>query len=345
MTNAAETLIAAKNVRSLVWSGDSLIDHAAGGTRYELDGSVSRARVHWAYPFDSAIATPDSRFVVIYQRLGTKALLLKDGAIVRELNRSFYCAHVYEYPVCLVPKGDRTLLIHCPDDYNCLQIEDAETGECLTRRQSKASDFFHSRLRANPSGTRLLSAGWVWHPLDAVVFFDIDLALREPQHLDSIDWHTATSRNTALVEESSACWQDDNFAILAGGKDAEDDEEAVEARASEPRLRTNGVIVYDTSNKTVHSACVLEQPAGTVMPIGSTHIIAFYHHPRLVRLSDGHVEKEWPEIASGDQLSSILPPGSVPVPMALDVPNRRFAVAASDGVRVVNVPRINIENG
>ncbi|HEX3110888.1 MAG TPA: hypothetical protein VHU41_17445 [Thermoanaerobaculia bacterium] len=308
----------------------------AGGARYGLDGSRSPAAVRWAYSFDSAIATPDSRFVVIYQRLGTKALLLKGRSVVRELNRSFYHADVYEYPICLVPRGDRTLLIHCPDDYNRLEVEDAETGERLTQRQSKASDFFHSRLRANPSGTRLLSAGWVWHPLDAVVFFDIDLALREPQHLDRIDWHTAPSRHVGLVEENSACWQDENFAIVTGGEDQEDEEAAAE-HALELRLRPNGVIVYDTSNKTVRSACVLEQPAGTVMPIGDTHIIAFYRHPRLVRLNDGHVEKEWPDIASGEQLSSILlPTGSLP-PLALDVPNARFAVAASDGIRVVRV--------
>lgn len=96
--------------------------------------------------------------------LGTKGLLLRNGQIVRELNRSFYHANIYEYPVCLVRHGARTLLIHCPEDYNRLEIEDAETGGKLTLRSSDPADIFHSRLRPSANGGRLLSAGWAWAP-------------------------------------------------------------------------------------------------------------------------------------------------------------------------------------
>lgn len=52
-----ETLIAATNVRSLVWSGDTLIDWAAGGSTYQLD--IARARF--------AIVQPDGIHVVALQ--------------------------------------------------------------------------------------------------------------------------------------------------------------------------------------------------------------------------------------------------------------------------------------
>ena len=109
-----EIVLPAQRVRSLTWVNDTLIDFAAGGVRYELDGSRSEAPVYWAYPFDSAVAA--ANFAVLYTRLGTKAVLLKDGKILRELNRSFYHAHVYEYAVCLTEHDGRMLLVHCPED-------------------------------------------------------------------------------------------------------------------------------------------------------------------------------------------------------------------------------------
>lgn len=328
-----ETLIEAKNVRSLVWSGDSLVDWASGGVTYRLDGSSTQASVCYSYPFDAATTAPGSEYAVIYQTLGTKALLLKNGQIVRELNRSFYHADDYEYPVCLLRHGARTLLVHCPEEYNRLEIEDAETGEKLTLRTSEPADFFHSRLQASPGGARLLSAGWVWSPWDAVVFFDVAEALRRPEHLDELDGCMPTSRHVGLAEESSACWQTDTTVIITGGSEPEDPEEAAEATATE-RLRPCGIAVHNISSDATLSSCVLDTPPGTVLPVDRTHVVAFYDHPRLIRLADGAVEHTWATIASGVQVSSILC-RKVPPTLALDPHNARFAIVQADGIHVV----------
>jgi hypothetical protein len=120
---------------------------------------------------DAACATPDGRFAAVYERVGTKALLLRDGGILRELNRSYYQAKAYEYPICIWWNGDhRPLIAHCPEEYCRIDIEDAESGACL-----------------NTARTRLLSAGWVWHPLDSVMYFDIVEALHNSKHLDRAD--------------------------------------------------------------------------------------------------------------------------------------------------------------
>ena len=80
----------------------------------------------------------------------------------------------------------RLLLAHCPENYCQLELEDATTGQALTASgDRKPSDFFHSRLSANPSGTRFLSAGWVWHPWSAVVTFDVGAALNSTQQFAS----------------------------------------------------------------------------------------------------------------------------------------------------------------
>jgi hypothetical protein len=89
-------------IRSLCWRGDELVDWVGGGRAFAADGTERPATVIQGYRFDVATASPDGRFAVIYERLGTKGLLLHDGRIVREIDRSFYFADAYEYPVCPV---------------------------------------------------------------------------------------------------------------------------------------------------------------------------------------------------------------------------------------------------
>lgn len=335
MPDVFELRIPASRVLSLAWDGDTLIDLASGDTRYQLDGSQDSPSILWGYPFDAVATLDGSDLAVVYTRFGTKGLLLKGTEVVRELNRSFYHADAYEYPVCLVRHGERVLLIHCPAEYNRLEIEDATTGERLTHRGSKSADFFHSRLAANRSGTRLLSAGWVWHPWDAVVYFDIAEALRDPSHLDSIEWRLSTSRNVGLAEESFACWQTETRSIVAGGEEAEDPEEAAELMM-ELRLRPRGLVVYETVMRSILSSVVLDHPPGRVMPIGETHVVTFYDHPRLVRLSDGVVEHVWAALSTGKQTSSIYRGAQLP-PLALDPVNARFAVAQNGLIDVIQI--------
>jgi hypothetical protein len=72
---------------------------------------------------DAACATPDGRFAAVYERVGTKALLLRDGGILRELNRSYYQAKAYEYAICIWWNGDhRPLIAHCPEEYCRIDI-------------------------------------------------------------------------------------------------------------------------------------------------------------------------------------------------------------------------------
>jgi hypothetical protein len=102
MTLFRQSSFNATGIRSLCWRGDELVDWVGGGRAFAADGTERPARVIYGYRFDAATASPDGRFAVIYERLGTKGLLLHDGRIVRELDRSFYHAAAYEYPRCPV---------------------------------------------------------------------------------------------------------------------------------------------------------------------------------------------------------------------------------------------------
>lgn len=143
-----------------MWHDGALVDVAAGWRRYGLDGSAPVKRYSGYGPgFDAAVMAPAADVVALVVSTGTKALLLEPGGkVIRELNRSFYCAEDYRYPLALftLPDG-RTGLVHCPDRYNQLEIEVARTGERLTAdRDRDPDDFFHSRLAVSPDGRFLL---------------------------------------------------------------------------------------------------------------------------------------------------------------------------------------------
>jgi hypothetical protein len=326
----------ATGIRSLCWRGDQLVDWVGGGRTFAPDGTETRERVSYAYRFDAATASPDGRFAVIYERLGTKGLLLHNGRIIRELDRSFYHAAAYEYPVVLFNDPDgRALLAHCPGNYCRIEFEDAETGRPLTASADrKPSDFFHSRLAASPHGKRLLSAEWVWHPLSLVVCLDVAQALADPRHLD--DRHGfPSSFNPGLAEESSACWLDDDCIAVAAS--AAPEENSVESDTG-PRLRPCGLAVYDVIQRTCLRAFQLDEPPGTIMALGTRHVLSLYRHPKLIDLSTGKVVHVWSELQSGLQDGSIvwgLDGDAQPPPMAFDRARNRFAIVNRDTVTVI----------
>jgi hypothetical protein len=331
--------IPAKNVKSLAFTGDDLVDWAGGARVFDLDGKDHGSRINYTYRFDAATSSPDGRYTVLYERLGTKALLLDGGKLLRELNRSYYCAGAYEYPVHLfcLPDG-RTVIAHCPDEYNRIEFEEVATGRRLTESSHrKPEDFFHSRLSSNPSGTRLLSAGWVWHPWDAVVYFDIGTAIRDPTHLDSLTAHSPFAFNVSLAEESSACWLSDDQVAVGSSTEEEDAEEAA-AQDDAVRLLPSSVGVFDVPSGCYLRSFRMPEPVGTMMRIDPSHVVSFYKHPKVISLTTGEVVQEWPELRTGTQTSSICHhlKESIP-PLAFDPERRRFAVASADAIHVVTV--------
>jgi hypothetical protein len=180
------TTFDAASVNSLVWQHDSLVDWKAGGTTYELDGTQVSSRIYYGGTFDETVASRSGEYVALVTRRGTKALLLREGKPIRELDRSYYCADSYDYPIAFVTLSDgREAIIHCPKDYNRLEVEVAETGEILASASPREpSDFFHSRLKVSPSQRYLASCGWIWHPVDHPMIFDIRFAEKDSAHFD-----------------------------------------------------------------------------------------------------------------------------------------------------------------
>jgi hypothetical protein len=306
--------------RSLLWSGDDLVDRV-GGTQFRLNGTIESGKACFGCPFDRAVSSKDGRYSVVYHALGTKGLILRDNKLVREVNRSFYHATTYEYPIALfeLPDG-RPVIAHCPQEYNKIEIEEIESGRTLTMREGKAADFFHSRLQVSPDGDHLLSAGWVWQPMDYVQLFPLKEVLKSPKLLDEC---AGIELPEEMWEANVAAFSGNDALLLVGG-DGDESGKSFLAR-------------YNLKQGKLDMKSALQEPTGTIMPLGEEYLIGFYKHPKLFEIYSGKVIERWPELDSGTQISSIIRGIEKLPPLAFDSDRKRFAVGDKKGITVIQL--------
>ncbi len=155
-------------------------------------------------------------------------------------------------------------------------------------------------------------------------------------HLDKDDNVAPNSFNVSLAEHSSACWQTNDRVLVGASVVPESPEEVVETGAHELRLRPQGIAVYEVSSRSYVKSVVLDEVAGTMMPLGANHAICFFKHPRIVSLYSGTTIAKWNDLDTGTQIDSITDNIKLP-PLALDPENRRFAVAGKDEITVIQI--------
>lgn len=314
-----------------MWIRGELYDVAAGWRSIPLDGaSGSRRFIAYGNQFDAAVVSPRGDVVALMASTGTKCLLLaSDGRPIREVNRSFYQADAYRYPLDLftLPDG-RTGLVHCPEAYNQLDVEVAVSGERLTAAdERKPADIFHSRLAVSPSGRYLLSAGWVWHPWGCLAVFDLHRALTRPHTLDS-PGDVFDLRGLIQAEVSGACFIDDDV-VVSTSSEPNDPE-------TPDDLAPNMLARWSVTTKTFTWRRQLQQTAGDLMPLAG-NILAVHQCPRLYDASSGELIAEWPDISTGSADSSIVwnKSFSGPARVAIDTLERRFAVSDGELINIV----------
>jgi hypothetical protein len=326
--------LAAPGARALVWVGSELFDVAAGWTHHRLDGSTPRRRYAGYGPgFDTALTAPTGDVVALLTGTGTKGLLFDAGGeLIREVDRSFYHADAYRYPLALftLPDG-RTGVVHCPQAYNRLEIEDARAGERLTASGGREpQDFFHSRLAVSPSGRYLLSAGWVWHPWGCLAVFDLHAALADPRTLDSGEGDLFGMRGVVQAEISGACFVGDDVVVSTSAEPNEPD--------GPDDLGPNMLARWSMTQRRFVWRHHLTEPAGDLLPAGNG-VLSLYRHPRLYDADTGLACAQWPDLSTGEADSSIVWSNafSGPARAAVDPDGRRFAVTDGDRIVVVEL--------
>lgn len=315
----------------MAWDGDTLVDWV-GGRRYPQQGQAETFNTGSAYRFDSAVGL--GPLGVSFEALGTKGVLLRDNGqratgnfiplsvdVVREINRSYYHADDYLFPVtlCKGPDG-QPILAHCPRAYNVLDLEDLD-GNCLTPRpKGGAQDVFHSRLHASLDGRWLLSNGWVWHPWRVACVYDIARALEEPAYL-STDGENFDLGPRWAGEVDAATFVGSRLVCATN-----------EGQAA--------IAIYDLDSHRHAGFIAMSEPPGTrMMALDDDHIVLFDEHPRVVRLSTGEVVERWDDLDSGigvhNPSVSMKPPS--PPWLATDPAAGRFALGWPERIVTVSL--------
>lgn len=148
-------------------------------------------------------ASDDGRFLAVAQRRGLEGRVfdVTTGASVLELRRGDYHPEHSTFPLCFL---DARRLVHGVE-WNQLAVTDVVSGRRLTPVDAKWSvDYFFGALERSPSGQRLASPGWVWHPIGYVAAFEVEPwlsgALPEPAVAFSVD---------SGVWDLPVCWLDE----------------------------------------------------------------------------------------------------------------------------------------
>ncbi len=268
--------------------------------------------------------------------------------VVREINRSYYYANVYEFPIAFARIGDREVIIYCPDEYNRLEIEDVNSGERLGysgRTGSSASltpavdsgssnardpsDVFHSRLSISPGGDWLMSNGWYWHPHDALELFPLNKCAGDAKLLDNCQWKLPGTPMT-----QSASFLNDDM-IVAGLGEGWYDKTGEEIRGQTSKTPLNTLAVWHVGDATFQHVVHLERQMGTLLPVSETEVFELFDYPKILDIQSGQTLRSWPEISTGHQASCIIR-DQHPPPMAYHRDNRRLAVGHGDAIHVIS---------
>lgn len=320
------TTLADVNCQTLLWRGDSLIDLTnPSQALYSVKEDYTTLYGKWAYrfSFDSCISSQNGVYCLLYQKLGTKAVLLKEDSLIKEFNRSYYHANTYEYPATFATLSDGiTYLIHCPNEYNRLEIENLETGEIVTNiEERKPSDFFHSRLEVSPNNKYLVSKGWLWQPYDYICHFDIEAALKNPTLLDAFSFQTPNTNTDIPI----ASYISDNKILLGANHRCENYDE------EDTQLLSAGQIgVWNIKENTISDIITIDTEIGNMVAINETRAWDFYKYPKIIDISTGKTIASTPEVNSGEQTSSIISHLKDLPLIAINKDRKRVAILSSD---------------
>jgi len=313
---------------TISWLNNSIIDWYDGGRRYELDGKNTQLGPYgYAYPFDRSITSRNGEYAFIYHNRGTKGLLLKNGKILREINRPHYHADTYEYPAAFYTSANgNTYLIHCPLEYCRLDFEEVETGKIVTDVTGRAPvDIFHSRFSLSPDNTFLMVRGWAWHPLDMIRLYDIEACLADPKLLD-----TGIYSNNGPWEKSIGCFIN-NDEVLLGSLEFDPDDDFPLHHICTWNFKTGGI----------SNPVKVSEPFGNIVGVHNGIAWDFFNYPKIIDVATGNVIDKMEDVPTGNQVSSIIHHLDTVPPILYNPDLNAVAVAIENTIEVFSLTGLN----
>lgn len=312
-------------LQTICWVDNTIVDYASAGKKYTLDGQVKEL---YKYTFrfgDTAITSSDGQYAFIYQKLGTKGLLLKNGDVLREINRSYYCAEVYEYPAAFVTIDNRTFLVHCPMKYCRLDFEDVETGQIVTDNQDRnPSDYFHSRLEISPNGKYLMSKGWFWHPWNDIRLFDIRKCFDSPEKLDKSEIYPNVG-----TEICTASFIDENKVLIGSSDEEEMNDELLE------NLPQKHIAIWDIELNQISKPIKIQSEFGNLFAINEKFAWDLFKFPKIIDLETGEIVDKDESLASGLQKSSIIHHVDKLPKVAFNRQTKQIAITKDENIEIL----------
>ncbi len=154
-------------------------------------------------------ASPSGRSVAVAQRYGLEGAVfdVESGKVVCSLLRDGDNEEHCSFPFVFL--DDRRLLHSIA--WNALCVTDLQTGQRLTPEREVKLDYFYADLWLSPGGTRVASAGWVWHPVGLVGAFEL-----APWLGGAVDEPTVHLAVESEPWDLPVCWlDDDEYATFA----------------------------------------------------------------------------------------------------------------------------------
>ena len=320
------TTIKTNYLQTIDWFEDTIVDWNSAGTQYLENGEIKQLqKYHFGFACDGSITSENGEYVLIYQKLGTKGLLLKNGGLLREINRSYYQSSVYEFPATFLTFKNKTYLAHCPFGYNRIDFEDAETGEVVTKStERKPKDVFHSRLEVSPDNKYLISKGWVWHPIDVIELFDIEKCFENPNLLDK-----GINIPNVNAEISSASFIDNDKILVLASQEGWADEET-------DLIKDGQIATWNFKTGEILNPLTTNSEIGNVFAIDDTKCWDLYDYPKIIDLKSGKVIDEIKEIDSGKQGSSIIHHLADLPKIAFNRKTKQIAIAKDNTIEILS---------
>ena len=330
--------------RSLEWSDEHLVDLIGGFRRWRAEGGSLVREIGQSFGglVDSLVVSPSGRYRALFARRGTKALLLEDHTLLRELDRSFAHAEDFDYPIAFgkLPDG-REVLAHCPESIGRLRIEDVATGEILAEQPDPGNSYFHSRLAFSPDGRHLLVNGWFWHPEATIEVHDVAAALADPRALDANLLRRKTDgEDPWRGEVVSACWLgSDTIAVLESPDSFESSED--EDEQTRTYDGSNTLTVLDVDGTLLARNRIAVTP-GLLVPCSASGdnalVLNLHAHPTLLDPATGQSLSAWPELDAGSASHCYGVHDSRHPVYAYDPASRRLALAQPDHIALITLP-------
>jgi len=316
------------NLKTIDWFNNKVVDWNSAGTQYSENGENKQLqKCHFGFECDGSITSENGEYVFIFQKLGTKGLLLKNGELLREVNRSYYQSEIYEFPAAFFTYNGRTYLVHCPIEYCRLDFEDAETGEIITKQSVRnPQDFFHSRLEVSIDNKQLLSKGWFWHPFDSIELFDIEKCISDPKLLDK-----GKTIPNVTSEICSASFIDHNRILVCASY-----EEPMDNENEEP-VPPGHIAIWNIDSNKIIKAVKVNGEFGNVFSIDDKKCWDLYKYPKIIDLTNGEIIDKLEELSSGHQKSSIIHHLKDLPKITFNKETKQIAIAKGNKIEILTV--------